>query len=263
LVKKISKKVDASPARVCETFRHSKYRPDIDGLRAVAVLLVVAHHAFPHWLTGGFVGVDVFFVISGFLISTIVFENLERGTFSFGEFYYRRVRRIIPSLIVVMAAVLILGWLLLAPGDYKRLGLHVVGGAGFLSNFLLWHEGGYFDVVSSRKPLLHLWTLGVEEQFYLLWPLLLFIGWRLRANLLVVTLLVAGASFAFNIALRRIDPVGLYYSPLTRFWELLSGAALSRLMLQKPSQVHIRGVVNDVASGVGIIFIVGTGVMTH
>jgi peptidoglycan/LPS O-acetylase OafA/YrhL len=152
---------------------HPKYRPDIDGLRAVAVLSVVAFHAFPAWIKGGFTGVDVFFVISGFLISTIIFENLNRGTFSFGQFYARRIKRIFPALLLVLIASFSFGWFALLSDEYKQLGKHIAAGAGFTSNLLLWREAGYFDNSSDTKPLLHLWSLGIEEQFYIVWPFIL------------------------------------------------------------------------------------------
>jgi peptidoglycan/LPS O-acetylase OafA/YrhL len=141
------------------------YRPDVDGLRAVAVLAVLAFHAFPEALPGGFVGVDVFFVISGFLISGLILQGLQHGTFSFADFYWRRVRRIFPALVLVLAACLALGWLVLLPDEYSQLGKHVAAGAAFVSNIVLWREAGYFDVAAALKPLLHLWSLGVEEQF--------------------------------------------------------------------------------------------------
>ena len=206
---------------------HPKYRPDINGLRAIAVLSVVVFHAFPDWMKGGFIGVDVFFVISGFLISTIIFEGLDKGTFSFVEFYTRRVRRIFPSLIVVMLSCLIFGWFVLVPNELKQLGRHVAAGASFISNFALWSEAGYFDNNADTKPLLHLWSLGIEEQFYMFWPLFLWLAWKRKFNLLAVTLFVAIVSFAANIQGVKEDPVGTFYSPLTRIWELLCGAALA------------------------------------
>src|SRR5690606_36651006 len=118
------------------------YRPDIDGLRAIAVLSVVTFHAFPTWIKGGFIGVDVFFVISGFLISTIIFESLDKGTFSFAEFYVRRIRRIFPALILVLSACLAFGWMVLIADELNQLGKHIVGGALFASNFVLWSEAG-------------------------------------------------------------------------------------------------------------------------
>src|SRR5690348_951782 len=129
------------------------YRADVDGLRAVAVLSVVGFHAFPSWIKGGFTGVDVFFVISGFLISSIIFSSLARGNFSFVEFYGRRIRRIFPALLVILVAGGALGWFTLPPDEYKQLGRHIAGGAGFVSNFVLWSENGYFDNAAYTKPL--------------------------------------------------------------------------------------------------------------
>src|SRR4029079_16628146 len=150
------------------------YRPDIDGLRALAVLGVVAYHAFPGSLSGGYVGVDVFFVISGFLITSIILRGVEAGRFSFMEFYGRRVRRIFPALLIVLAACFVAGWFILWTTEFKLLGKHILGAGGFVSNFVLWKESGYFDARSESKPLLHLWSLGIEEQFYLVWPLLVW-----------------------------------------------------------------------------------------
>jgi peptidoglycan/LPS O-acetylase OafA/YrhL len=206
---------------------HPKYRPDIDGLRAVAVLAVVAYHAAPSLFPGGFVGVDIFFVISGFLISTIIFDNLRQGSFSFLTFYSRRIRRIFPALLVVLVACLTAGWFLLMTGEYQQLGAHIAGGAGFLSNFVLWRENGYFDNDATTKPLLHLWSLGIEEQFYILWPFLLWAAWRRKFAWLTVVILILAASFAWNIAQAATDPTADFYSPLTRFWELLAGALLA------------------------------------
>ena len=146
---------------------HPKYRPDIDGLRALAVLSVVAFHAFPNVISGGFIGVDIFFVISGFLITTIILENLRSGSFSFIEFYSRRIRRIFPALFLVLLTCYAFGWFALYASEYKQLGEHIAAGAGFLQNFVLWSESGYFDNSSDTKPLLHLWSLAIEEQFYI------------------------------------------------------------------------------------------------
>ena len=212
---------------------HPKYRPDIDGLRAVAVLAVVAFHAFPNWVRGGFIGVDVFFVISGYLISTIIFENLDKGTFSFTEFYARRIRRIFPALLLVLIACFAFGWFALLADEYKQLGKHIAAGAGFISNFALWNEAGYFDNSAETKPLLHLWSLGIEEQFYIVWPLLLWFAWKRKFNLLTITIVVAIASFVLNIKGIKHDMVATFYSPQTRFWELLSGSLLAWVTLYK------------------------------
>lgn len=212
---------------------HPKYRPDIDGLRAIAVLSVVAFHAFPSWVKGGFIGVDVFFVISGYLISTIIFENLDKGTFSFSEFYSRRIRRIFPALLLVLISCFAFGWFVLLADEYKQLGKHIAAGAGFLSNFILWNEAGYFDNSAETKPLLHLWSLGIEEQFYIVWPLLLWFAWKRKFNLLTITVVVAVATFILNLKGVKQDMVATFYSPQTRFWELLCGSLLAWLTLYK------------------------------
>lgn len=212
---------------------HPKYRPDIDGLRAIAVLSVVTFHAFPGWIKGGFIGVDVFFVISGFLISTIIFENLDRGTFSFAKFYARRIRRIFPALLLVLVVSYGFGWFALLADEYEQLGKHVAAGAGFVSNFALWSEAGYFDNSAETKPLLHLWSLGIEEQFYIIWPLLLWFAWKKHFNLLSLTLLLAIGSFFLNMRGVQQDTTATFYFPQTRFWELLCGSLLAWAMLHK------------------------------
>jgi peptidoglycan/LPS O-acetylase OafA/YrhL len=156
----------------------TRYRPDIDGLRAIAVLLVVNFHAFPEALPGGFIGVDIFFVISGFLITGILMRELDQQRFSLLAFYVRRIRRIFPALIVVLFATLVLGWLWMLPAAYAQLSADVLASAAFFSNIALLLQSGYFDIESARKPLLHLWSLGIEEQFYLAWPLLLMLAAR-------------------------------------------------------------------------------------
>jgi peptidoglycan/LPS O-acetylase OafA/YrhL len=206
------------------------YRQDIDGLRALAVLAVIAFHAFPGRISGGFVGVDVFFVISGYLITCIIYKEIIAGKFSVVNFYARRIRRIFPALICVLLASLALGWLVLFPEEYARLAIHVVGGAFFFSNFLLWSEAGYFDVAAHSKPLLHLWSLGVEEQYYLLWPLVLLGIWSFLRNHFSTGLVIAGIaviSFTLNIFLITDNSTAVFYSPATRIWELLIGALLA------------------------------------
>jgi peptidoglycan/LPS O-acetylase OafA/YrhL len=203
-----------------------RYRPDIDGLRAVAILAVLAFHAFPAAVPGGFVGVDVFFVISGYLITGLLLDDLALGRFGLVDFYKRRIRRIFPALLVVLAACLAYGWINLRTEPYAQLGRHVAAGAGFVANLLLWSEAGYFDNASANKPLLHLWSLGIEEQFYLAWPLLLWLLWRLRRIRIAIGLLLC-ASLALGLWLTRSDPVAAFYSPCSRFWELAAGALLA------------------------------------
>jgi peptidoglycan/LPS O-acetylase OafA/YrhL len=212
---------------------HPKYRPDIDGLRALAVLSVVAFHAYPKSVKGGFIGVDIFFVISGYLISTIIFENLYRGTFSFTDFYTRRIKRIFPALLLVLTACLLFGWFILLADEFNQLGKHVAAGASFISNLVFWDEAGYFDNAADTKPLLHLWSLGIEEQFYLVWPLILWLAWKFRLNLLIITILFAITSFALNINVIKSDEIAAFYSPQTRFWELLTGSLLAWITLYK------------------------------
>src|SRR3954451_19958339 len=204
-----------------------RYRPDIDGLRAFAVLSVVLYHAFPKVVTGGFVGVDIFFVISGFLISKIPFTEMTDDRFSFTMFYGRRIRRIFPALAVCLVAVLTFGFVSLMPSELAQLGKHVFFGAGFLSNIVLWSESGYFDNAASLKPLLHLWSLGIEEQFYILWPALLWVVFRMKAKVGRLLAVLFLASFAINVALSITDISADFYLPVSRFWELLAGAALA------------------------------------
>ena len=237
--------------------QHLKYRPDIDGLRAIAVLAVVGFHAFPKWVPGGFIGVDVFFVISGYLISSILFKNLENGSFSFIQFYSRRVRRIFPALILVLISCFVFGWFALLADEYRQLGRHIAGGASFLSNFFLWDESGYFDKIADLKPLLHLWSLGIEEQFYIIWPLLLWLAWKGRVNFLILTVLIALASFTVNLATVYTHPVTAFYSPLSRFWELLIGAILAYLVLYRATWIARLGKSNHAISTIGIMLLIG------
>lgn len=204
-----------------------RYRPDIDGLRAVAVVLVVLFHAFPEALPGGFVGVDIFFVISGFLITGIIARELDSGSFSLRTFYGRRIRRIFPALIVVLCMALVLGWLWMLPAAYARLSSDVFAGAAFLANIALWRQSGYFDIESAKNPLLHLWSLGIEEQYYLFWPLILMLARRAGLSLLAVALAIGLASFGLNVVLIAPHPVATFYLPFTRAFELLAGAVLA------------------------------------
>lgn len=210
---------------------HPKYRPDIDGLRAIAVLSVLGFHAFPDVFPSGFIGVDIFFVISGYLISSIIFENLDHGSFSFAQFYGRRIKRIFPALTVVLLSCLVFGWFGLLADEFKQLGKHIAAGAAFVSNFALWQESGYFNNAAETKPLLHLWSLAIEEQFYIFWPLLVWLTWKPKGTnnplFLPLCLGLLIASFAFNLYQVRIDPTATFYSPSSRTWELLAGVLLA------------------------------------
>lgn len=208
--------------------RSSQYRADIDGLRAFAVLSVVLYHAFPSALPGGYAGVDVFFVISGFLISSILLTELGEHRFSILTFYSRRIRRIFPALAVCLAVVLAYGFVCLTPVELAQLGKHVFLGAGFASNIGLWWETGYFDAAATSKPLLHLWSLGIEEQFYLVWPAFLWLAFRKKVvgrSLAVVFI----SSFGLNIFMSASSVADAFYLPVCRFWELAAGATLASL----------------------------------
>ena len=193
-------------------------------------------HAFPKVIEGGFIGVDIFFVISGFLISTIIFESLENRTFSLFGFWSRRVKRIFPALILVLLSSLAFGWMALLADEYSHLSKHISAGAGFVSNFVLWQEAGYFDNSADTKPLLHLWSLGIEEQFYLAWPLIIWAAWKRKFNILAVVFFIAILSFYLNIRGIYKDSISTFYSPLTRFWELASGGLLACIIFFKKKQ---------------------------
>lgn len=212
------------------------YRPDIDGLRAIACLSVVIYHAFPTVLIGGFTGVDIFFVISGFLISSILFRELTNpqnpGKINIIDFYIRRIRRIFPALIAVLITCLALGYFVLFPDEYALLGKHTSGGAVYINNILLYKESGnYFDVASSAKPLLHLWSLGVEEQFYLIFPLILWAIYRFNINFVFGITVFTVISFICNKnAINHSNQTAAFYLPQFRFWELSIGAILAYIV---------------------------------
>jgi peptidoglycan/LPS O-acetylase OafA/YrhL len=247
------------------------YRADIDGLRAIAVLFVVAFHVFPQQARGGFVGVDIFFVISGYLISSIIRRDLQAGEFSFIAFYARRVRRIFPALIAVLVACLIGGWFVMFQDEFGLLGMSVGAAAGFVANFAALQGAGYFGPAAELTPLLHLWSLGIEEQFYLIWPLLVVLSWRRRFGPLAVAGIVFAASFAGNVVLVRTDATLAFYLPATRFWELMLGCGLAFADLPKvkfPRPGHHRWVklrsfyrrhandAHEMAAWLGIAFVV-------
>ncbi len=220
------------------------YRPEVDGLRALAVAAVVLFHAFPWMAPGGFVGVDVFFVISGYLISGIIQRAVQERRFSLADFYVRRLRRILPGLLVVLIACLAAGYAFWLADEWDALGRMTFAGALFHANLAAGAEpGGYFTALGGRTPLLHLWSLGVEEQFYLAWPILFagIIRW-VRRPVGAVAVLLAG-SFALNLAWVYSAPADAYFLPFSRLWELLVGALLvfatggHRSMKPMPAQV--------------------------
>ncbi|MDE2433110.1 MAG: acyltransferase [Burkholderiales bacterium] len=232
----------------------ANYRPDIDGLRAVAVVSVLLFHAFPSVLPGGFVGVDIFFVISGYLISSILIKETQQGRFSVLQFYIRRARRLFPALLVMLAGTLVVGWLMLFPGEWRALGKHTLAGAAFLSNLALWQEAGYFDGSSDLKPLLHLWSLAVEEQFYLVWPMIIFVVGRRSTRVLGwVTLGLIAISLGASAVLSPHNPTMAFYFPGTRFWELMVGSALAIWQAQHPRRDPSAATPwQQIGSGVGL-----------
>jgi peptidoglycan/LPS O-acetylase OafA/YrhL len=214
------------------------YRADIDGLRAIAVLAVVGYHAVPGFVPGGYVGVDVFFVISGFLITGLLLADVDANKLSLSNFFSRRIRRIFPALILVIASTLFAGWFLLLASEFLPLSRSAAAAAGFVANFQFWREVGYFDSAAELKPLLHLWSLSVEEQFYLLWPLtLLFIAPKstLMARSAWVLLIV---SFVLNVALVAKHGEATFFMLPTRLWELMAGALLA---IRARQQIQIQG----------------------
>ena len=206
-----------------------QYRAEIDGLRALAVLPVILFHAGFEWFSGGFVGVDVFFVISGYLITTIIISEMAEGKFSIINFYERRARRILPALFFVMAACLPFAWLWLTPNDLKDFGQSLVAVSTFSSNILFWLESGYFDTATELKPLLHTWSLAVEEQYYILFPIFLMLTWRLGNKWVLILLSVVFAislgvaAWATQYAAHPKIISGAFFLLPTRGWELLIG----------------------------------------
>lgn len=205
-----------------------RYRPEIDGLRAIAVIPVILFHAGIPLFSGGFVGVDIFFVISGYLITTIILGELEAGRFSIVQFYERRARRILPALFVVVVTCLPVAWLWLMPSDVNELSSSVVAVLAFVSNIFFWQQSDYFDAATELKPLLHTWSLGVEEQFYVLFPIFLLLGWRLGRTRLVVLLTIAALlSLALAEYAASRKPVAAFFLLPTRGWELAVGALIA------------------------------------
>lgn len=205
------------------------YRPDIDGLRALAVVAVVVFHAFPDALAGGFVGVDIFFAISGYLISQHIIETLDQKRFSLIDFYSRRIKRIYPALIIVLIASLAAGLVLMASGELARLARDALASVAFVANIYFYTTQDYFSQGASASALLHLWSLGVEEQYYIVWPVALFLLWKF-ASRRVATLLILAAivlSLASSVYLSATHASAAFYLPVTRFWELLFGSTLA------------------------------------
>ena len=212
---------------------NTSYLPEIDGLRAFSIIFVITYHAFPDLLKSGYIGVDIFFVISGFLITNYIIKNLEKGQFSPIEFFGRRIRRLFPTLIIVMGSSIVFGWFVLLDGEYKQLGNHIASSSAFFVNFILASESGYFDNSAETKPMLHLWSLAVEEQFYIVWPIILCIAWKYQFNILRIFVIFFIVSFYLHIQFIDSYPAEVFFWPLTRFWELASGGILAWVMAKR------------------------------
>jgi peptidoglycan/LPS O-acetylase OafA/YrhL len=231
----------------------SSYRSDIDGLRAIAVLLVVASHLHVPWLSGGYIGVDVFFVISGYLISSIIMPQIATGTFSLLNFFERRVRRIFPALIVMLAATIPFAWHFLLPTEMTAYARSLLAAVFACSNTLLWSWHGYFDTANEFRPLLHTWSLGVEEQFYLIFPVLFLLLTRLRSPRAVkaTICLLTAVSFAAACIVVHHNPHAAFFTIFLRAWELLLGVIFSQKYL--PSLRT--SIARNFASAIGLLCI--------
>lgn len=236
--------------------KNTAYRPDIDGLRAIAVMAVILFHAGLTQFSGGFVGVDVFFVISGFLITTILIKDQERGGISISKFYQRRAKRIMPVLFVVILATLPVTWMFLPPPELKSYFSSIAATATFSSNILFWYESGYWDTATSLKPLIHTWSLAVEEQYYIVFPLLVMAAWRLgRAWFTAIILALVAASLWFAEHYLTTDPMMSFYMLPSRAWELLVGSITALYLLRRTTPIS-SGPLNQVLSLAGLGMIV-------
>lgn len=245
-----------------------KFRREIDGLRTVAVALVIAFHAGFSAFSGGFIGVDIFFVISGYLITSIIWTQLSQVKFSFWHFYIRRIRRVLPALFFVVASTLPFAWILLLPHELDSFSKSVIATILFVSNIFFWNEVGYFDITADLKPLLHTWSLSVEEQFYLIYPLIISLVWGFGKKTVILFLIVAAISsflsslitFSSPQFLHRItEPSASFFLLTGRFWELLLGGGLAIFMIENKSKLLLmKQLVKEVFSLLGIFAIVLT-----
>jgi peptidoglycan/LPS O-acetylase OafA/YrhL len=229
------------------------YRREIDGLRTVAVLPVILFHAGVSVFPGGFVGVDIFFVISGYLITTIILREIEEGQFSIIDFYERRARRILPALFLVMLCCLPFAWFKMLPFQLEAFGKSLIAVVLFISNILFWREDNYFRAASEEKPLLHTWSLAVEEQYYIFFPIFLVLLWRFGPRAVAPTIF---AAVVFSLAAAewgaRNMPSASFYLIPTRAWELLVGSLTACWMIRRP---RIDGLPAEIGGGVGLALI--------
>lgn len=236
-----------------------KYRPEIDGLRTVAVIPVILFHAGFSTFSGGFVGVDVFFVISGYLITTIILSEMEQGTFSIANFYERRARRIVPALFLIMLISMLFAWFWLLPSDMKDFSQSLVAVSLFSSNILFWLETDYYAADSELTPLLHTWSLAIEEQYYLLFPLFLMLMWRFRKRWIFGSfLLIAGISLTTAQWGAQHKPTATFYLLPTRGWELAIGAGIAFCFLYRTEAMRrllSHKLLDEILAAIGLLMI--------
>jgi peptidoglycan/LPS O-acetylase OafA/YrhL len=215
-----------------------RYKAEIDGLRAIAIIPVILFHAGFTLFSGGYVGVDIFFVISGYLITSIIISDLNKHSFSFSKFYERRARRIFPALFFVIFATIPFAWLWLLPEDLKNFSKSLYFVAIFSSNILFWRTSGYFDGDAELKPLLHTWSLGIEEQYYLLFPALMLLLWRLNRKIIgwTIALLLMTSLYFTNLKIAE-NPMSAFYFLPYRAWELLIGALIAHYDLSSKRKI--------------------------
>jgi peptidoglycan/LPS O-acetylase OafA/YrhL len=239
----------------------TNYRGDIDGLRALAVLSVIGYHCSERIIPGGFFGVDIFFVISGFLITKNICELMDEGIFTLQEFYIRRINRILPALLTIIIFTLAMGFYVLYNNEFKILALNIAASSLFISNFLSWTQSGYFDVEAVAQPLIHLWSLSVEEQFYLFWPIILLLIFKHKLSFLFIAPYILVISLLLYLYLSANNNASMaFYFPATRLWELISGGVLAYLLFYRKLNFSIKSYVlnkfiSNVISVIGITLI--------
>lgn len=242
---------ESAPALGAQRIAHTKYRPDIDGLRALAVIPVILFHAGIGLFGGGYIGVDVFFVISGYLITSIIISEKKSGTFKVSSFYKRRAKRILPVLLFVIATAIPVAWAVLPPKELAYFSQSIISTLAFCSNILFWLQSGYFDTTAELKPLLHTWSLAVEEQYYIVFPLLIMCLWRSGERTIVATLsIMLFLSLVFSVWFIGKDQVGSFYLLPARAWEILTGAMLALLAFKTTNRA-----LDNAASLAGILLI--------
>lgn len=228
----------------------------IDGLRALAIFSVLGFHFFPNWLKSGFIGVDIFFVISGYLLTNIVLNDLDNNNFSYIDFYLRRFKRIFPTLLLLFILYILFGWFILLEDEFYLLSKHILATIALIPNFVFWQEINYFDNVKYTKPFLHLWSLGVEFQFYILLPFLISYIYKKKYNIFFTFLIISFISFLINIVFMYFNQQFSFYSSVTRFWEFLIGALVGYFFyVLKKKNIIFNLFLKNLLSIIGIILI--------